>query len=101
MENILTTMNLIIQENSNCPICLEQIESQIISELSSCRHIMCEPCFKNMINFSNKCPLCLKDFVSCFYKNGSDVLSEYFITDSEMERISLQKNSVYHGIILN
>jgi hypothetical protein len=96
----LESLSLIIKDNSNCPICLEQIESQIISELSSCFHVMCEPCFKNMINFTNKCPLCLKIFTSCFYKDGSLILSEYFVTEKDMQNILDQRNSIYHGIYL-
>lgn len=99
-EFTLAKLNINNEKNINCPICLECIDSQIISELSSCLHIICEPCFKNMLNFSNKCPLCLKVFTSCFYKENSLFLSEYTLTEKDLQNIMGFRNSIYHGIYL-
>jgi hypothetical protein len=86
--------------NKDCPICLEEMNSKVISVLN-CSHIICEACFKSMINFSNKCPLCLKVFTSCLNKEGSVTLSEFLVTEMELDKITQQRNSVYMGIILN
>jgi hypothetical protein len=83
----------------SCPICLEVCDSKTLSHLDSCSHSLCESCFKDLIRFSNKCPLCTKIFSSCTNKEGHVKMSEYKITETELTNISSYQNTIYNGIL--
>lgn len=95
MENEHSVMALSLEVN--CPICFEDFRSKTFSELDSCNHTMCGVCFQSLIKYSNKCPLCAQVFNSCRYKEGDSTVSEYFITEMELDDINNHKLSFYKG----
>ncbi len=97
MEASLQELTLSL--DMNCPICLEEMQQkQMISVLDSCSHKLCEECFKTMINFSNKCPLCLKIFNSCVFRKGKSNVTEFQLTEKELNLIQANRNSLVNGI---
>jgi hypothetical protein len=83
-----------------CPICFEDINNdKIFSEINSCNHILCEICFKQLINYSNNCPLCSKIFTSCKYKKDQNtIVEEYILNERDLTNVKQQKESFFKGI---
>lgn len=44
----------------DCPICLENIETDKLY-IPGCCHYLCEPCAQHVIQLNNKCPICRDD----------------------------------------
>src|SRR5690349_17940353 len=84
---------------NKCPICLEHIENETkFAELNTCKHTVCEPCFKSLISYSDKCPLCAKNFLSCKLKSSIvENNTEYHLNSGDLEKIKGHKNSFSQG----
>jgi hypothetical protein len=88
-------ISLMTMYELNCPICLEDCNAKTLSELNSCSHFLCEDCFKDLIKYSNKCPLCAQIFSSCKYKERDNYLYEYFIGEVDLNNINKHMMSLY------
>jgi hypothetical protein len=87
---------------NSCPICLEDIiANEVFSQLDSCNHHLCQPCFKQLIGYSDNCPLCGIRFSGCFYIKNKNIIHQHIMTDVDLENVKKNKNSFYHGKIFN
>ncbi len=83
-----------------CPICLEEIiTNEIFSRLDSCNHNICEPCFKQLIYYSDNCPLCGLQFSGCIYIKDNNIIHQHVLTEIELQSVKMNKNFHHHGII--
>lgn len=48
--------------DEDCPICYDGLTSENSVEGANCNHRLCEQCFLKIVNDTNKCPLCRRDF---------------------------------------
>ncbi len=72
---------------TNCPICLNPLETGKISILS-CSHKICEDCISKFIEFNNKCPICNKTFMN--YTSQKDN-KEHQLTIDELSNINKKR----------
>jgi len=50
------------QSEEKCPICLEDIETGMKTEIPGCKHVLCKDCFAECNQRSPICPVCRKAF---------------------------------------
>lgn len=95
MENEQSMNNVNDSDSLLCPICLEKLSTfNINSHLDGCKHILCESCFKIMIQYSNICPLCNKIFLTCINKDSENkVIAIYELNDHDFELIKKNKEN--------
>ena len=53
--NKLKDNNLIINDDEDCPICMDKI---VDGSLTNCGHIFCKECIQNCLKFKSLCPTC-------------------------------------------
>jgi hypothetical protein len=83
-----------------CPICLEEIATnEIFSQLNSCNHNICESCFKQLIYYSDNCPLCGLQFSGCLYIKDNKIIHQHILTEIELQSVKNNKNSYNNGTI--
>ena len=85
----------------SCPICLEDIIlTNTFSKLDACNHKMCQTCFKQLINYSNKCPLCGIKFTGCELIKENTVVEGHVLSDLDFENQKRNEILKHDGIIL-
>ena len=73
----------------NCPICLLAVSKDNVS-LLPCKHEICSNCIKEFVHYSNKCPICNKDFL-----NFQDKEEIHELTKEELDDISQNKKDFF------
>jgi hypothetical protein len=87
---------LLIESNSECPICLEKIVN--LANLDSCNHDFCKNCIEKWAkDSSNNCPICKREFKKLiFYEKNKKI--EYKV---RKKRLNLDTDEFYFEYIDN
>ncbi|OPL33018.1 hypothetical protein AM593_00619, partial [Mytilus galloprovincialis] len=51
-------LNVIDREKDTCPVCMEELASSELKQLSRCKHIFCEKCIEKCFIQTPACPVC-------------------------------------------
>lgn len=79
------TKHLCINLDNNCPICLEQLKTDVVINLV-CGHVIHNECYNLLIKNSYKCPLC--------FKTIANMKKSFEKLDEEIEQSRLLDNSI-------
>lgn len=71
-----------------CPICILPLETNSIATLP-CNHQLCSKCIEEYIQYSNKCPICVKEFLN--YQSPNEEKRRQ-INENELNNIQETKN---------
>ena len=76
----------------NCPICLSFLPEGQLTTLP-CTHTICTNCITQFTHYSNKCPICSKEFLD--YESPSH--SKHILTQEQLAEISKQHKEFYEN----
>lgn len=71
--------------DTQCPICLDKLDSKNIS-ITSCGHFFCKECIRENLRISNKCPMCRRKI----NKNSLTLVSDFHYKNEKIDYIKLR-----------
>lgn len=89
-------LQLSIDSQEDCPICLDTIDMRKEPVITRCAHVFCTPCIARVIETQQKCPMCrapLNDLVSTTVKPAKELAAAPLSQEELADKASLESDT--------